>query len=329
MKVIAFGVREDEECYMEPVAKKLGIEVEVHEEHLSMGSVHLAKGFDAVSIVGVCQANREILKELSSYGIHALSTRTIGYNQIDLQAANEYGIKVANVAYSPDSVADFTVMLMLALTRRFAHMLERSRCMDYSLHGIQGKEMHNLTIGIIGLGRIGSCVARDLKGFGCKIQAYTESPREDQKDLVDFVDFDTLIRTSDIITLHMPLTDSNRYMINADVIQKMKHGVLIINTSRGEIIDTNALIEGIESGIVGGAGIDSFEGEQEVIHIDHNYNVIKNRDLLILKAYPNVIVTPHAAFYTDQVSYDMVHCSLESLKALVNNEECRYQVNKG
>lgn len=329
MKVIAFGVREDEECYMEPVAKKLGIEVEVHEEHLSMDSVHLAKGFDAVSIVGVCQANREILKELSSYGIHALSTRTIGYNQIDLQAANEYGIKVANVAYSPDSVADFTVMLMLALTRRFAHMLERSRCMDYSLHGIQGKEMHNLTIGIIGLGRIGSCVARDLKGFGCKIQAYTESPREDQKDLVDFVDFDTLIRTSDIITLHMPLTDSNRYMINADVIQKMKHGVLIINTSRGEIIDTNALIEGIESGIVGGAGIDSFEGEQEVIHIDHNYNVIKNRDLLILKAYPNVIVTPHAAFYTDQVSYDMVHCSLESLKALVNNEECRYQVNKG
>ena len=329
MKIIAFGVREDEECYMEPVAKKLGIEVEVHEEHLSMESVHLAKGFDAVSIVGVCKANREILKELSSYGIHALSTRTIGYNQIDLQAANEYGIKVANVAYSPDSVADFTVMLMLALTRRFAHMLERSRCMDYSLHGIQGKEMHNLTVGIIGLGRIGSCVARDLKGFGCKIQAYTESPREVQKDLVDFVDFDTLIRTSDIITLHMPLTDSNRYMINADVIQKMKHGVLIINTSRGEIIDTNALIEGIESGIVGGAGIDSFEGEQEVIHIDHNYNVIKNRDLLILKAYPNVIVTPHAAFYTDQVSYDMVYCSLESLKALVNNEECRYQVNKG
>ena len=326
MKVIAFGVREDEECYMDPVAKKLGIEVEVHAEHLSMESVHLAKGFDAVSIVGVCKANREILKELSSYGIQALSTRTIGYNQIDLKAASEYGIKVANVAYSPDSVADFTVMLMLALTRRFAHMLERSRCMDYSLHGIQGKEMHNLTVGIIGLGRIGSCVARDLKGFGCKIQAYTESPRENQKDLVDFVDFDTLIQTSDIITLHMPLTEKNRYMINSEVIHKMKPGVLIINTSRGEIIDTNALIEGIENGIVGGAGIDSFEGEQEVIHIDHNYNVIKNRDLLILKAYPNVIVTPHAAFYTDQVSYDMVHCSLESLKDLVNNKECRYQV---
>ena len=327
MKVIAFGVREDEECYMDPVSKELGIEVEVHKEHLSMESVHLAKGFDAVSIVGVCKANREILKELSSYGIHALSTRTIGYNQIDLKAASEYGIQVANVAYSPDSVADFTVMLMLALTRRFAHMLERSRCMDYSLHGIQGKEMHNLTVGIIGFGRIGSCVARDLKGFGCKIQAYTDHPREDQKDLVDFVDFDTLIQTSDIITLHMPLTDKNRYMINSEVIHKMKPGVLIINTSRGEIIDTNALIEGIENGIVGGAGIDSFEGEQEVIHIDHNYNVIKNRDLLILKAYPNVIVTPHAAFYTDQVSYDMVHCSLESLKDLVNHKECRYQVN--
>lgn len=101
----------------------------------------------------------------------------------------------------------------------------------------------------------------------------------------------------------------------------------MINTSRGEIIDTNALMEGLENGIIGGAGIDSFENEQEVIHIDHNYNVIKNRDLLILKAYPNVIVTPHAAFYTDQVSYDMVHCSLESLKNLVNNQECRYQLN--
>lgn len=327
MKVIAFGVREDEECFMDPVAKKLGIEVEIHTEHLNMETVHWAKGFDAVSIVGVCQADRDILKILSGYGIKALSTRTIGYDQIDLQSASEYGIKVANVSYSPDCVADFTILLMLALTRRFAHMLERSRCMDYSLHGIQGKEMHNLTVGIIGLGRIGSCVARDLKGFGCKIQAYTDCPREDQKDLVEFVDFDTLIKTSDIITLHMPLTDQNRYMINADVIKKMKPGVLIINTSRGEIIDTNALIEGIENGIIGGAGIDSFENEQEVIHIDHNYNVIKNRDLLILKAYPNVIVTPHAAFYTDQVSYDMVHCSLESLKKLVNNQECRYQLN--
>lgn len=109
--------------------------------------------------------------------------------------------------------------------------------------------------------------------------------------------------------------------------KQIKKGVLMINTSRGEIIDTNALIEGVENGIVGGAGIDSFENEQEVIHIDHNYNGIKNRDLLILKAYPNVIVTPHAAFYTDQVSYDMVHCSLESLKNLVNNQECRYQLN--
>ncbi len=109
--------------------------------------------------------------------------------------------------------------------------------------------------------------------------------------------------------------------------KQIKKGVLMINTSRGEIIDTNALIEGIENVIIGGAGIDSFENEQEVIHIDHNYNVIKNRDLLILKAYPNVIVTPHATFYTDQVSYDMVHCSLESLKNLVNNQECRYQLN--
>lgn len=123
--------------------------------------------------------------------------------------------------------------------------------------------------------------------------------------------------------VHIPEVYHKKEVVN----KQIKKGVLMINTSRGEIIDTNALIEGIENVIIGGAGIDSFENEQEVIHIDHNYNVIKNRDLLILKAYPNVIVTPHATFYTDQVSYDMVHCSLESLKNLVNNQECRYQLN--
>ncbi len=328
MKLIAFGVREDEEAYMEPIAKKFGFEIKICHEHLNLNTVTLAKGFDAVSIVGVDKANRDILECLSKYGIHALSTRTIGYNHIDLDAAKEFGIDVSNVAYSPNSVADFTVMLMLVLVRRFAHMLERSRCMDYSLEGIQGREMHNMTVGIIGMGRIGSCVAKNLQGFGCKVLAYARHPKEDQKKLVEFVDFDTLIEKSDIISLHLPLTDQTRYMINEKTIQKMKRGVILINTSRGELVDTNALIDAIESGVVGGAGIDSIEGEENIIHIDHNYQVIKNRDLLTLKAYPNVVVTPHAAFFTDQVSYDMVHCSFEGLYDFLNGLNCPWKLTK-
>lgn len=327
MKLIAFGVREDEEDYMEPIAKIFGFEIKICHEHLSLNTVNLAKGYDAVSIVGVDKANRDILECLSKYGVKALSTRTIGYNHIDVSAAKEFGIDVSNVAYSPNSVADFTVMLMLILVRRFAHMLERSRCMDYSLEGIQGKEMHNLTIGIIGMGRIGSCVAQNLQGFGCKVLAYARHPKEDQKKLVEFVDFDTLIQNSDIITLHLPLTEQTRYMINEETIRKMKRGVILINTSRGELIDTNALIDGIESGVVGGAGIDSIEGEENIIHIDHNYQVIKNRDLLTLKAYPNVVVTPHAAFFTDQVSYDMVHCSFEGLYDFLSGKPCPWKLN--
>lgn len=328
MKLIAFGVREDEETYMEPIAKKFGFEIKICHEHLNLNTVTLAKDFDAVSIVGVDKANRDILECLSKYGIKALSTRTIGYNHIDLNAAKEFGIDVSNVAYSPNSVADFTVMLMLVLVRRFAHMLERSRCMDYSLEGIQGREMHNMTVGIIGMGRIGSCVAKNLQGFGCKVLAYARHPKEDQKKLVEFVDFDTLIEKSDIISLHLPLTEQTRYMINEKTIQKMKRGVILINTSRGELVDTNALIDAIERGVVGGAGIDSIEGEENIIHIDHNYQVIKNRDLLTLKAYPNVVVTPHAAFFTDQVSYDMVHCSFEGLYDFLNGLPCPWSLSK-
>lgn len=326
MKIIAFGVREDEEDYMEPIAKSFGMEVTICHEHLNLNTVSLTQGYDGVSIVGVDKANRDVLECISKYGIKALSTRTIGYNHIDLEAAKEFGIHVSNVAYSPNSVADFTVLLMLMLTRKVVHMIERSRCMDYSLQGNQGKEMRNLTIGIIGMGRIGTCVAQNLQGFGCKILAYARHPKEEQKSLVEFVDFDTLIQESDIITLHLPLTESTRYMINEKTINKMKHGVIIINTSRGEIVDTNALIDGIEGGIIGGAGIDSVEGEENVIHIDHNYNVIKNRDLLTLKAYPNVIVTPHAAFFTDQVSYDMVHCSFEGLYDFMQGKDCPWKI---
>lgn len=327
MKLIAFGVREDEEDYMEPIAKSFGFEIKTCHEHLNLNTVTLAKDFDAVSIVGVDKANRDILECLSKYGVKALSTRTIGFNHIDLKAAKEFGIDVSNVAYSPNSVADFTVMLMLVLIRRFAHMLERSRCMDYSLEGIQGKEMHNLTIGIIGMGRIGTCVAQNLQGFGCKVLAYARHPKEKQKKLVEFVDLDTLVQTCDVISLHLPLTDQTRYMIDEKMIRKMKRGVILINTSRGELIDTNALIDGIESGIVGGAGIDSIEGEENIIHIDHNYQVIKNRDLLTLKAYPNVVVTPHAAFFTDQVSYDMVHCSFEGLYDFLTGKPCPWKLN--
>lgn len=326
MKIVAFGCRDDEVVYLEKYSQELAIELDYYADHLNMNTVEKAKGADAVSIVGVCTANREVLSQLKDYGIHYLSTRTIGYNQIDLAAAKEFGIRVSNVTYSPYGVANFTVMLILATIRKLNHIIARTHCMDYSLQDVQGRELQNMTVGILGTGRIGSAVAKNLSGFGCKIQAYDPHPSEELKSILTYLSMEEVLETCDILTLHMPLTKDNMYLINRDTIARMKDRVVIINTARGELVDTKALIDGLEQGKVSGAGIDSFENEQEVIHIDHSCNIIKNKDMLLLKAFPNVTVTPHVAFFTDQASDDMVRCSLVGLCQFYRGEKNPWEI---
>jgi D-lactate dehydrogenase len=235
---------------------------------------------------------------------------------------------VSNAEYSPYSVSNYTVMMLLMLVRKSCYIVARTHSMNYSISDMQGREMQNLTIGVIGTGRIGQAVIRNLSGFGCRIIGYDPYPNEEMKKYMEYVDISGLYKESDVISLHVPYFQSNYHMINKETIEKMKDGVIILNAARGELIDTSDLIDGLESGKIGGAGIDCFENESGIIHKDHLCNIIKNRELAILKSFPNVIVTPHVAFFTDQAAQDMVRCSLNSLYLFNNNMENRHEIKE-
>lgn len=190
----------------------------------------------------------------------------------------------------------------------------------------RGMEMQNLTVGVIGTGRIGKAVIENLSGFGCRIIAYDPYPSTNLTN-VEYVSLDQLYAQADVITLHTFLNDSTHHMINAQAIDKMKAGVVIINCARGALIDTGALIDGIESGRIGAVGVDCFEGEDDVIRVDHSYNSrVTNHDYIILKSFQNTIVTPHMAFFTDQAVFDMVQCSLESLRQFYDGQTVPLEV---
>ena len=329
MKIIAFGCRDEELVHFNQLQENYKdiCEIEVLQEDLSLETVMRAKGADAVSIEGQCKADRPVLAKLKEYGISYLSTRTVGYNNIDVAAAGEMGIHCANVTYSPYGVANYTVLLILASIRKFMHIMVRSGVLDYSLRGVEGEELQTMTVGIIGMGRIGQTVARCLSGFGCRIIAYTPHPNEKTRALAEPVTLEELYHTADIITLHTPLTGENYHMINADTIAKMKDGAYLINTSRGELMDTSALIDAIESGKLGGLAVDTFENERAVVHKDHEATPIQNREMLTLKAYPNVLVSPHAAYYTRQAVQDMVTCSVEGLLSWLQGKENTHEVH--
>lgn len=310
MKIAAFEVQDYELKDFEN-ADKLGLEVQLHGEYLTKDTVEMVKGCEGVTTLGFSDLSAPMMKKLSELGVKFLATRTIGFNHIDLEAAKKYNIRVSNAYYEPYNVADFAVMLMLMLLRKAKISVCRALVNDFSLDGMCGREMRNLTVGVIGAGKIGRAVIGNLQGFGCRVLAY-DPYAKDHTDGAEFTDLDTIYRESDIISLHVPLTPANKHMINAEAIAKMKDGVFIINTARGALIDTNALIEGLESEKIGGAGLDTIEQEEGVTHIDLRARIIGKRDIFYLKQFPNVIFTSHYAFFTEEATSAMVDCALRS-----------------
>jgi len=311
MKLAVFSYRTDEIEYFNRFEKKYNVDVMYTSEPPTLETAKFAKDCDCISII-TTKVDVELLEKLKELGVRFISTRTIGYDHIDIDYAHKIGIGVGNVSYSPNSVAEYTVMLILMANRKAKHILERSIGQDYSLKGIQGKELRNQTVGVIGTGRIGETVIKNLSGFGAKIIAYDFHEKENVKELATYVSMDTLFRDSDVITMHTPLTTQNHHLINEENIAKMKTGVVIINTARGALIDTAAFIDAIENGKIGAAALDVIENETDVFYNDFKYTPIKNRELAILKSFPNVTVMPHTAFYTDQAVSDMVENSILS-----------------
>lgn len=325
-KIVVYDPRQDEMGFFKKHHEELGLDIEYVGEELNSETAVKANGAEAVTVPGSNNVDSLALKVLGEMGVKYLAVRSAGYNNIDSKAAKEYGIRFSNVNYSSNSVADFTTMLILMSIRKVKQIIARNDVQDYTLAGIQGREIRNLTIGIVGTGKIGATVARNLSGFGCKIIGYDVYENDNLKDVLEYVSLDELLSRSDVITLHAPLFDSNFHMINKESMKKMKDGVCIVNCGRGPLIDTEALIEGLENGKVGAAALDVVEGEGNVFNSDHRLDIITNRNLSILRAFPNVIYTPHAAFYTDQAVSDMVENALKSLQSFMSTGESQWEI---
>lgn len=327
MKVTVYNCREfDEKELFLKYGKEFGIELVLCPDAPDKENAVLAKGSSCVNII-TSKMPEDLLEVMASYGVSYLTTRTIGYDHIDVAAAGKLGITVANAPYGPCGVADYTVMLILMTIRRMKRILERTNIQDYTLKGIQGRELKDLTVGVIGTGRIGRTVLKDLSGFGCQLLAYDlQENREVKEGGIPYISLEEMWERADVITLHTPLTNENYHMINKDTIASMKDGVMIINTARGGLIDTQALIQGIETGKIGGAGLDVVENEFGLYYYDHKSDILNNRELSILRGFPNVTVSHHMAFYTDDCVETVVRDSLLGCKYFEEGRENPWEV---
>lgn len=324
MRLFVYGCRPyDEEAIFQSLAEQYQITLGTTAEQPSVDNAALAQGYDAVSVVAV-PVTADILTALHQNGVSLVSTRTIGYDHIDLNTAKALGITVCNAGYDPDAVADYTVMLMLMALRNEKRILQRANLHDFSMPGLMGRQMRSCTVGIIGAGKIGARVMESIRGFGCKALYWNRSKKSGLPGTQ--VPLDVLCRESDIISLHIPLTAESHHLISREVLASMKPGAILVNTARGGLIDTEAMIDALESGHLGGAALDVVEGEAGIYHFNKMSDQIQNRYLSILKDMPNVIVTPHMAFYTREAVAQMAQCSIDACRCLESGTENPWRI---
>lgn len=315
-KIAFFGTKPYDEKSFEKVNEKYGFEIKYFKGHLNKNNVMLTQGADVVCIFVNDTADAEVIQAMVDNGVKLLALRCAGYNNVDLNAAKGKLTIVRVPAYSPYAVAEYTVALMLSLNRKIPRATWRTRDGNFSLHGLMGFDMHGKTVGIIGTGKIAKILIQILRGFGMNILAYDVYPdynfaREHQ---VVYTSLDELYHSSDIISLHCPLTDETKYLINDYSISKMKDGVMIINTGRGQLIHTNALIEGLKNKKVGYAGLDVYEEENEYFYEDKSDRIIDDDVLARLLSFNNVIVTSHQAFFTKEAMQNIAETTMQNIK---------------
>lgn len=327
MKIYVYSVRDDEKAYLERYMCRDDVEITLSPEEPTLENASSLAGFDGVSILGQTKIDQPLLDEWKRQGIRYLSTRTIGYNHIDVAYARSIGMRVCNANYAPNGVADFTVMMMLLVLRNYKPSLWRGQVYDFSLEGLQGREMRSLTVGIIGTGRIGTAVIQNLSGFGCKMLAHDIRENEAVKKWAAYVDLKTLYQESDIITLHMPLLESTYHLIDREAIHQMKDGVILVNCARGELMNLDDLIDELESGKIGGLGLDTVESEEGLIHLDLRTKILNNRRIAYIRQFPNVVMTQHMAFYTREAVESMVRCGIEGILGMAKNQRGQTEID--
>lgn len=300
--VTVYGCEAEEAVLFREIAPRFGVVPTIAAAPVSADNLALADGNRCVSVGHKTRIANATLLALSQAGVAHISTRSIGSNHLDVGYAERLGISVGTVSYSPASVADYTLMLMLMAVRNAKAMIRRADRHDYRLPDARGRELRDLTIGVIGSGRIGTAVIERLRGFGCRVLAHDRRPDRS----AGLVSLDELVRESDVVTLHTPLTAHTRHLLDRRRIERLKRGAYVVNTGRGSLLDTGALVRALESGRLGGAALDVIEGEEGIFYEDCRGKAIGNALLLRLQELPNVLISPHSAYYTDHALRDTV-----------------------
>lgn len=323
IKVAFYDTKPYEKEWFESFAEKYGITVKYMESKLSEDTAVLAKGCSAVCAFVNDEIDKNAIDVLTSLGIRLIAMRCAGYNNVDIKYAKDKISIVRVPAYSPYAVAEHAVAMLLCLNRKLHKAYIRTRDYNFSLNGMTGFDLHKKTVGVVGTGKIGRVFAEICRGFGMKIIAYDPYPSDES---LEYTDFESICQRADIISLHCPLTKENKHIINTESIELMKKGVFIINTSRGALIDSDALIDGLMSKKIGYAALDVYEEEGDVFFEDMSDVPDRDEKLATLLSMPNVIITSHQAFLTNEALENIAVITLENIKEFFEAGKCKNEI---
>jgi D-specific alpha-keto acid dehydrogenase len=304
--ITVFGCEPDEADLFHELGPRFGVVPTITGDAVTEASLISVPDNRCISVGHKSEISRTTLRSLREAGVEHISTRSIGVNHIDLPAATRLGITVENAVYAPDGVADYTLMLILMAIRNAKEIVSSANDNDFRLRSVRGKDLRDLTVGVVGAGNIGTAVITRLEGFGCRVLASDDRC----PGAADFVSLDELLVESDVVTLHLPLNSATHHLIGRREIATMKRGAFLVNTGRGALVDTHELVVALEDGRLGGAALDVLEGEEGLFYFDCTNRPIDNRLLLRLQRLPNVIITPHTAYYTRRALHDTVEQTL-------------------
>ena len=327
MKVAVYDFRPDEESYFEQFSKEFNLEILRIKDSPYEDTVDKSAGCQALSIITSTPVTASMLDRYKALGVRLISTRTIGYEHIDYKYAAKIGITVSNISYPPEGVAEYAIMMMLMALRKIKSLMYRNLGQDYTMRENCGRQLNELTVGVVGTGAIGSTVIKDLQGFGCRILACSRTRKPELEGLAEYTDLDTLLAESDVVTLHLSSSKDTWHIFNDDTFSKMKENSVIINTARGALIDNSALITALESGKLAAAALDVVDGDREIYYRDQKYRIALSHDMAILNEMPNVLMLSHMAFYTEEAVRAMVRNSLLSCHCFEENRPVPWQVN--
>jgi D-lactate dehydrogenase len=321
MKCLVFSAKPYDRKFLKPLAEENGPQLDFIEARISERTSRLAEGFPAICTFVNDPLTAEILEQLHTYGTQLITLRCAGYNQVHLTKAQELGFKVTRVpAYSPYAVAEHAVGMTLSLCRHLHRAYQRVRDNNFALDGLLGFDLHGRDVGIVGTGAIGSVTAKIFAGFGCNVKLFDIQPNPACKGYGEYVPLDHLLRNSDIVSLHCPLTPETFHMINTDAVATMRKGVMLINTSRGGLVDTQAVIQGLKTGHIGSVGLDVYEEEGDLFFEDLSNRVITDDVFSRLLTFPNVLITAHQAFFTTDALKAIAETTIANLDRFEKGE---------